>query len=155
GEQRGHPALVMHRLSEKEEDLAETQRLFYVAATRAADLLILSANLRQAGQGTSPWLKLLAARFDLRTGQPRQAPVTGGNSVMVKYLDRLPEILVHRAAPQAIDLARDSAPRPPALNRFRELLDQAVPDPLPPTLQVIPPDHSARRRFSVSEIETI
>src|SRR5262245_19867186 len=84
GEQRGHPALVMHRLSEKEEDLAETQRLFYVAATRAADMLILSANLKQAGQGTSPWLKLLAERFDLLTGQPRQAPATGSNAIVVK-----------------------------------------------------------------------
>jgi ATP-dependent exoDNAse (exonuclease V) beta subunit len=155
GEKRRHPALVMHRLSEKEEDLAETQRLFYVAATRAADILILSANVKQAGQGTNPWLKLLAERFDLLTGQPRQAPVTGGNSIMVKYSGRLPEIVVHRTAPQVIDLSRETAPRPPALNRFRELLDQTVADPLPPTLQVIPPDHSARRRISVSEIETI
>jgi ATP-dependent exoDNAse (exonuclease V) beta subunit len=35
------------------------------------------------------------------------------------------------------------------------MVDQAVPDPLPQTLQVIPPDRSARRKFSVSEIEAI
>jgi ATP-dependent helicase/nuclease subunit A len=155
GEKRGHPALVMHRLSEKEEDLAETRRLYYVASTRAADLLILSANLRQAGQATSPWLKLLAERFDLFTGQPRAAPTTGGTSIVVKYSSRLPEILVHHCAPQSIDLLREGAARRPALTKFREALDQAEASALPDTMHVFPPDNRARRRFSVSEIESI
>ncbi len=101
GEKRGHPALVMHRLSEKKEDFAETLRLFYVAATRAADLLILSANLKQAGRATNPWLQLVAERFDLHTGQPRQAPATGGVSILSKYAGQLPEILVHQSRSEA------------------------------------------------------
>jgi len=155
GQKRGHPALVMHRLSEKAEDLAETQRLFYVAATRAADLLILSANLKQAGRASNPWLQLVSERFDLLTGQPRQAPATSGISILVKYSRQLPDILVHQSAPKPIELSIDKAPDRPSLNRFRELLDAAVPEPLPETLRIFPPDRLARRRFSVSEIETV
>ncbi len=153
GEKRDHPGMRMFRQSEKEEDLAESRRLFYVAATRAADLLILSANLKQAGKAANPWLQLLSERFDLLTGQPRQAPAAGGISILVKYSKSLPKILVHQTAPQAMDIAHDPAPRGPALQSFRELVDEAVPDPLPETLQSFPPDLSLRRRFNVSEIE--
>src|SRR5205814_2151802 len=41
GIKRDFPAVRMLRHAERTEDLAETRRLFYVAATRAADLLIL------------------------------------------------------------------------------------------------------------------
>jgi ATP-dependent helicase/nuclease subunit A len=155
GERREHLGMRILRLGEREEDLAESQRLFYVAATRAADLLVLSANLKTPGRPTNPWLKLLAERFDLQTGQPRQAPTAGGTSIMVKYAGRLPEIMVHQRPPEAIVLARDASREQPPLARFRELLDQAEPESLPATMRVFPPDNRARRRFSVSEIETI
>ncbi len=58
---------------EKEEDLAELSRLFYVATTRAADYLILSAGVEEPLEPSGPWLKLLALRFDLSTGQANQA----------------------------------------------------------------------------------
>ncbi len=154
GERRDHLGMRIFRLGEREEDLAESRRLFYVAATRAADLLILSANLKSPGRPSNPWLKLLAERFDLLTGQPRQAPATGGKSIMVKYAGRLPEILVHQAPPEAIVLVHDASKQPP-LARFRELLDQAEPGALPDTMHVFPPDNRARRRFSVSQIETL
>ncbi len=155
GERRDHPAMRMFRIQERKEDLAETLRLFYVAATRAADLLILSANLKEPGRATNPWLQLVSERFDLLTGQPRHAPATGGVSIIAKYSGNLPGMLIHQSAPRAIELSTDSGPRAPALNRFRELLDAAEPEPLPGTLRVFTPDQSARRRFSVSEIETI
>ena len=152
GVARGYPALEMHRISERVECLAETRRLFYVAATRAADLLILSANLKQAGQAMNPWLQLVAERFYLDKGQPRTEPTNGGTSIRVKYGSQLPDIFVHQSAPTAVDLT-ETGPQPPPLGRFRELLDQALPDPLPEMLRTIPADRSARRRFSVSEIE--
>jgi ATP-dependent exoDNAse (exonuclease V) beta subunit len=97
----------------------------------------------------------LAERFDLLTGQPRHAPASGGVSILTKYLGQLPDILVHHAAPEPIDLKKESARRPPALSRFRELIDQSEPDSLPESVGAIPPDWSARRRFSVSEIEAV
>ena len=115
GERRDHPAMRMFRIQERKEDLAEALRLFYVAATRAADLLILSANLKEPGRATNPWLQLVSERFDLTTGQPRQAPGAGGVSVLAKYSGNLPEIRVHQSAPQAIELSTESGPRARAL----------------------------------------
>jgi ATP-dependent helicase/nuclease subunit A len=155
GERRDHPGMRMFRLQERKEDLAESLRLFYVATTRAADLLILSANLKQAGRATNPWLQLVSERFDLLTGQPRQAPATGGVSIIAKYGRHLPQIRIHHSAPEPIELLTDDAPKRPALNHFRESLEAADPDPFPETLRVFAPDRSARRRFSVSEIEAI
>src|SRR5436309_1868420 len=71
GIERRHPAQQMLRMAEHHEDLAESRRLLYVAMTRAADVLILSANLKQVGRSLNPWLTLVTERFDLLTGQPR------------------------------------------------------------------------------------
>ena len=57
--------------AEDDEDLAESSRLLYVAATRAADRLILSAGVDRPGKTTGPWTKLLAKRFDPLTGRRR------------------------------------------------------------------------------------
>ena len=54
--------------AENDEDLAELSRLLYVATTRAADYLILSAGVEEPGEATGPWMELLARRFDLTTG---------------------------------------------------------------------------------------
>ncbi len=53
------------------EDQAELIRLLYVATTRAADYLVLSGGLspKDFESPSAPWLKLLAERFDLKTGQ--------------------------------------------------------------------------------------
>ncbi len=53
---------------ERREDDAEAIRLFYVAATRARESLILSAGLAPGDRPRSPALTLLASRFDLATG---------------------------------------------------------------------------------------
>jgi ATP-dependent helicase/nuclease subunit A len=177
GVERDHPGRRMLRRSERRQDLAEARRVLYVAMTRAADLLILSANLKQADRPTSPWLTLIAERFDLLTGQPRHRPAAGGVSIMSKYASRWPEIHIHHSAPRPVavreltlalrrnpavlqetdaiqqDGAVDAGPV--KLDRLREAIDRSEPAPLPETLRVIEPDRSARRRFSVSEIEDI
>jgi len=157
GQQRDQPALVMYRLQEREAGLAEAKRLLYVAMTRAADLLILSANMKQAGRPGNPWLRLVSERFDLSNGQPRQAPATGNVSIIVKYSGRLPEIRVHQGPPEPpVTGKRDNrSDTEIPLNRLRELLDRAEPDELPATLRAFAPDRSTRTRFSVSEIENL
>ena len=54
-------------IAEREEQ-AELARLFYVATTRAADYLILSAGLPQLGTATGPWMKLLQRQFPDASG---------------------------------------------------------------------------------------
>ena len=46
--------------AENDEELAELSRLLYVATTRAADYLILSAGVEEPGKATGPWMELLA-----------------------------------------------------------------------------------------------
>ncbi len=63
---------------EQFEEEAESLRLFYVAATRARDALVISSSLKKKGQGHSPALKLLESRFDPRTGSPIGDALAGG-----------------------------------------------------------------------------
>ena len=56
---------------ESRDDHAEARRLFYVAATRARDALVLSAAYDPDEEPNSPAMQLLAERYDCRTGQPR------------------------------------------------------------------------------------
>jgi ATP-dependent helicase/nuclease subunit A len=61
-------------MAENEEDLAELSRLLYVATTRAADYLILSAGVEEPGQACGPWMELLGKRFDLQSGKMLSGP---------------------------------------------------------------------------------
>ena len=67
----------MHKDVERKEDEAESLRLLYVALTRAADYLVLSAGLGAEGRPRSRWMKLVAERFDLATGLPVGDPYLG------------------------------------------------------------------------------
>ena len=61
------------------EDEEERIRLLYVATTRAADYLVLSAGTfpEELESPSTTWLKLLAERFDLQTGKCRQTAAGG------------------------------------------------------------------------------
>ena len=63
GKESENLGLRMHLLAEAEADAEETVRLFYVACTRAADYLILSAGLDEGKSSHSPWLQLIESRF--------------------------------------------------------------------------------------------
>jgi len=151
---RGHkpanPAQAMHQLMESKEEEAETNRLFYVAATRAADYLILSAGLPANGRVSSPWLKLLAQRFDLETGGAAFDPVSGRH---VLAPAEIPEIRVIRTPPDAEPIDKQQASPLSKVQRFRELVNNCEPTEWPETLCRLHPDVSLRRTFSVSEIE--
>jgi ATP-dependent helicase/nuclease subunit A len=74
------------RVADQLADWQEGLRVLYVACTRAKDLLILSAGLpepfppgtptRPPAKAAGPWLLALADRFDLRTGECRDAGET-------------------------------------------------------------------------------
>lgn len=67
-------------MAENEEDLAELTRLLYVATTRAADRLILSAGVEEPGKAGGPWMQLIAKRFDLQSGSaPASAAARAGS----------------------------------------------------------------------------
>ena len=141
---------VMHQIAEAAEDEAETTRLLYVAVTRAADHLILSAGLKENRRPESPWLKLLAKRFDLETGLPAVDPYLGRIALGEVSANEIPEIAVHRSPPQLDRSPSRTAAVP--LPEFRRRIEQAEAASWPVTLERLPPDRAGRRQFSVSEI---
>ncbi|MFN9373432.1 MAG: UvrD-helicase domain-containing protein [Planctomycetaceae bacterium] len=143
---------------EADEALAETQRLLYVATTRAADLLILSGTLLQGPRGLKlehPWLRLLNERFDLRTGQPRLAPGSAAGSVLAKYSRNLPEIHVHQSRPVVESPSEAAHSRRLSLSQLRESVEQASPAGLPESLRSFVHHLSAHERLSVSRLEQL
>lgn len=155
GVRRENLGLKMFQRREQTESLAETLRLLYVATTRAADLLILSAHLKQPGRFTHPWLKLLATRFDLETGQVRTAPDARGYSPLAKYSSKIPAIFVHHTAPTTIATTKSETVSELRLSELIESVQSATPAAPPELWGVLPPDIRAPRTFSVSKLETI
>lgn len=145
--------LRLHRLLEQQAESAEHLRLLYVALTRAADHLILSAGMKAIDKPGSGWMKLVTSRLDLATGRPVLA--ANGNPVISSpFVEKCPPVLVHRVPPRAPLL-------PPAIHErlslrdFKELVTQAEPLPLPPLLRTLSPNPAERFSFSVSELEGI
>lgn len=67
--------------AENDEDAAENSRLLYVAATRAADYLVLSSGVERPGEAAGPWMKMLERRFDLLTGRRKVAKPQAVNNL--------------------------------------------------------------------------
>jgi ATP-dependent helicase/nuclease subunit A len=170
-EEPRHPAIEMHRYVEDREDDDESLRILYVALTRAADHLILSAGLpadpAMAGDRVvrSQWLRLVAERYDLGTGLPEGDPYLGssagdlnlprGKKVSTARASNpraIPEIDVHRQCP-----ALTMVPRPDSkttkLGQWRELAEAAEADPLPRLMTPVAATHSRPLYLSVSQIE--
>ncbi len=128
---------LVHDQIRKEEDRAESIRIFYVAATRARDLLVLSVcgDPFAKAKAESEALKLLQARFDLSTGTClADVPAVPG----VEVIDGQP-----RGALETIRKRR----RPPVLALSR-LIERSLPSedtgPSP-----IVPSASALRRLNL------
>jgi ATP-dependent helicase/nuclease subunit A len=147
---------IMHGYSDSREDEKETVRLFYVAATRAADYLILSSGLGADRRVKSPWLKLLSSRFDLDTGLPAVDPYLGRISLGDIPPQDIPEIRVHHTPPEIPDgasYASKSEELP--LAQFRESVKTVTADSLPELLTPIEPQPSSFRQCSVSVIREV
>jgi len=152
GESRSNLAQRMHRLTEAQADAEENTRLLYVAATRAADLLLLSAGLPASGKWESPWLQLLARRFNLETGLPALDPWLGRLSLGNVDPDDIPAIRVHQRPPEVPKgtVAHDKlAP----LDQFRAAVEEAEPIPVPRLMAEIQPRAGGRMTISVSAVE--
>jgi ATP-dependent helicase/nuclease subunit A len=121
-----------------------------VATTRAADYLVLSSGIFDLHAPSSPWMKLLAERFDLESGRCLATLPKGYAEPAAKVTDEPPETDVPLQAAhtwhdldkkiaQVVELAGTITPRSEAGN-------------LASTLE---PDLTARRRFSVSRLSGV
>lgn len=152
GQKTRHLALEMLRIQETAEDAAETLRLFYVAVTRAADHLILSAGMNPQGKLESPWMQLLAKKFDLQTGLLKGDPLLG-TVAGVTDRDEVPVVKPHHDPPFATRVkgTRETI----SLDKLLTSLDDCEPEPWPESLAVFPLDRAAPAVWSVSRLEEI
>jgi ATP-dependent helicase/nuclease subunit A len=139
---------------QNEDDLKELGRLFYVAATRAADYLILSAGVEDLDQTAGPWMEMLARRFDLLSGQVRAA---GGDSSRRSASGEASQDALVRATtarPESTAQPVDLRPR----RDLMKIVEQAGKmgangqGRLPMHLAPIAADAAARRQYSFSRI---
>lgn len=135
----------LHAAVESLEEAGERIRLLYVATTRAADYLLLSAGVKKLDSPGSPWMQLLAERFDLQTG---------------RFLGTLPPGY-DPPGPIRVTRQKPSAAAPQGASRRRPLVDmvEQAADLATSGTVVIPQhtgpivaDPSARRQFSFSRL---
>jgi ATP-dependent helicase/nuclease subunit A len=141
----GASGLDLYRLVENLEDEAESKRLFYVATTRAADYLVLSAGVEDPAEPAGEWRTLLAERFDLTTGKVLGALPPGMRSPDVHVIGERPQLDDDRTVkreradwPKILEQVRKAAKSPKA--KLRE------------GTEPIAADLAARRRFSFSRL---
>ncbi len=135
----------MHRLVEREQEIAERRRLLYVACTRAADYLLLSSSVDDLQRPKGDWLKLLAEHFDLQTGRCR---------VDLPDEWERPEVRVTCAEP-IVD--RDVASKSRRVNLTQVVADarqlaEAGGAVIPLSVAPIPKNSQARKQFSFSRL---
>ncbi|HYW81504.1 MAG TPA: 3'-5' exonuclease, partial [Thermoguttaceae bacterium] len=123
----------LHAQAERDAELEESVRLLYVATTRAADYLILSAGLQTLGSTGGPWTELIQSRFgDSTDGRIRV-------TTQKPPLDRKPSGKTRR--PDTTELVREA----------RQMADDGVAR-MPKYLEPIRPDNAERRQFSFSRL---
>jgi len=69
----------------------EDLRTLYVGCTRAEDYLVLSASVAADLRPEGPWLRLLAERFDLRSGRCLVAGIAPERTPAVRVMEEVPE----------------------------------------------------------------
>jgi ATP-dependent helicase/nuclease subunit A len=132
--------------AEADEERQETSRLLYVATTRAADYLILSAGVEEPGKATGPWMEVLEKRFNLKTGVVKDGEMgRGGEGETVRVTTAEPPI---RSKPVDLRCRRD-------LMKIVEKAQQMAADgqgKRPHYLAPVPYDAAARRQYSFSRL---
>ena len=154
GVSHDHIGLKMYGLLEQEADAEETIRLFYVACTRAADYLILSAGIELEAKRNSPWLELVESRFDLLTGLPKGDALLGSSAFRTAGRETVPEIFAHREPPAAKPVDHEAARQVP-LSELTDLIVFAEPTEPPASARRWPRDASDLPPISVSRLEEI
>jgi ATP-dependent exoDNAse (exonuclease V) beta subunit len=146
----GHPeqgfcGMDLYNIIEASEEEEERIRLLYVAATRAADYLLLSSGVKDLDKPESPWMSLLARRFDLRTGELRVKLPAGYARPQVRVTLEEPPLPAERGGaarrPSLVELADQAA----HLASIGDCDVAALSGP-------VAADLSARRQFSFSRL---
>jgi len=144
GDEKTATGMSLYAAFERAEELEERKRLLYVACTRAADYLILSSSIQALDRPRSDWMKLLAERFDLASGELLARSPEG---------NELPQVRV------TIETSLDRGPAgrsigPDLLKMLDEARRMAVDreDNIPFEVAPIRVDQSARRQFSISRL---
>jgi ATP-dependent helicase/nuclease subunit A len=135
----------LYRLAEDEEEQVELVRLLYVATTRAADYLILSAGVPELGSAKGPWTRLISRRFDPLSGRMRVALPAGYPTPEIAVTFTEPPL---KSRPSGGPVRRD-------LQKIVDKARQMAADgggSLPEGLGPVPPDAAARRQYSFSRL---
>lgn len=136
----------LYGIVETDHDRAESRRLLYVATTRAADYLILSSGLKPGGDASSIWMRLLASRFDLSTGELK--------GILPDGFD-LPQVRVTTVCPELAEAENFQTKRPNLL-KVLEAAEKVAAGrklTLPAGVGPVPVDVTDRRQFSFSELD--
>lgn len=146
GEEEDHAiGMRLYKALERIADREEATRLLYVATTRAADHLILSSSIEAYDAPKSQWMKFLAGRFDLETGEIRAALQESVDRPVIRPPDGTIEVDHERTTTsRRADLLR-------MLEEARKLA-AAAPRSMPSEVAAIPVDDQARTHFSFSRI---
>jgi len=144
----------LHALAESDDDRGERTRLLYVATTRAADYLILSAGVTRLGAVRGPWMELLDRRFAdamwgsgngrtvLRRGDPGDA---ASRQVEVRVTTTPPPLQTEPSGPsRRRNLAK-------VIEKARKMAADGS-GRSPRYLAAVEPDLSARRQYSFSRL---
>lgn len=137
----------LHRMMESSQERAEQLRLFYVACTRAADMLLLSSSRKNPDKPQSEAMKLLARRYDPNSGDYSGGPLPAGTTApRIRVVDTEPApARIPEGTPRAGDLAD-------VLRQAEALVAAGSNGALPQLVAPIPGDRRARRRFSFSQL---
>ncbi len=132
------------KAAEEVEDWREDLRTLYVACTRAQDYLVLSAALKRDDSPASAWMLQLAQRFDLRSGECRDAGLPPGKRPRVRVTDEAappPLLPPERTGRVSLDEAVTALA---ALARSAEVMEQEAVEPTPRGYQFDAEDGSDR-----------
>jgi ATP-dependent helicase/nuclease subunit A len=138
----------LYQLAESTEEQAELLRLLYVAATRAADYLILSSGVEQIGAGKGPWTELIYRRFDPATGKLLAPLPPGYGEPAIRVTATEPEVAaaaIHGGPGRDLAKLVETATQMAGRGEGR----------LPRYLAAVPADTTARRQHSFSRLSGV
>ena len=154
GQSHENLGLKMFNLMERDADADETIRLFYVACTRAADYLILSAGCDPQVKKHSAWFELVESRFDVATGLPRTDPLLGSSSASTAGRGSIPDIRVH-SQPPVVEKNISTPERLVPVPHLAVTVREAEPEEIPDLAKHIQRDSREMPPVSVSRLEVI